>query len=91
MAAIQTRQTDFDTPTPADDCGASVFEQAAWWAGQACKWRKYKRDPVPRFSAGKCEALAREAERQVRSIALQCEITLQRLADDQAMHMGGRA
>ena len=84
-------RADCAVPTAADDCGVSVFEQATWWAAQSRMWRKYKCDPVPRFSAGKCEALARAAERHVRNIALRCEIVLQRRADGQCARTCGRA
>lgn len=44
-------------------------------------WRQFKKAPVKGYSAGHCEAMAREAERKVRKIALQSEIVLQRRAD----------
>lgn len=64
-----------------DQYGDLVFAQAVWWAAQARMWRRYKRDPVPGWPAGRCEARAREAERHVRDIALQSEIAVARRLD----------
>ena len=71
------------------DADLQAFERAARMAADVVRVRATKRAGSSFRSAGQLEALAREIEGQVREIALQSEIILQRRAEqaqaDQAM------
>jgi hypothetical protein len=59
------------------DADLKAFDDAAFWAHIACSHRDLKHRCTG-FTPGQHEAEARKAERQVREIALQSEIILQR-------------
>lgn len=73
--------------TVAEQLDVQAFEKAARHAENARYWRGRKAQVVAGTASNtgmkpsQYEALARKAERQVREIALQSEITLQRRAD----------
>lgn len=58
-----------------------AFEAAVAWSTNARSLRARKREGTGIFSPGRVEAMAREAERHVRTIALASEIILQRRAE----------
>jgi hypothetical protein len=58
-----------------------AFEAALAWASNARACREAKRTGGHALTPGRLEALARQAERRVREIALQSEILLARRAD----------
>lgn len=58
-----------------------AFDAAVAWATNARLLRARKREGTGIFSPGRVEAMAREAETHVRTIALQSEIILQRRAE----------
>jgi hypothetical protein len=62
------------------DADLQAFERATRMAADVMRVRASKRCGSSFRSAGQLEALARDIERQVREIALQSEIILQRLA-----------
>ena len=58
-----------------------AFERAAAFAAESLRWRANPSRGGRALSPGRAEAIARDYERKVREIALQCEIELQRRAD----------